>query len=117
MRPYLLIHCTDTARSSVWYQALGFQFRRQGRQHTWAELEWGGLLLFLHQSAAPRPEGFAMPGFEVTEPLEAVLKRLAPLTAGELPAILDEGFGRTATLHDPDGYAWSLNEHDPELYA
>lgn len=63
MKPYILIHCTDTARSQAWYQALGFQPRRQGRHGTWAELEFGGLLLYLHQSAQRRPDGFALARF------------------------------------------------------
>ena len=117
MKPYLLIHCTSAARSLGWYTKLGFTLRRQGRHGTWAELEWGDLLLFLHQSAAPHPGGFALPGFEVTEPLEGVLARLAPLTQDEMPPILDEGFGRTANLSDPDGYTWQLVEHQPERYA
>lgn len=117
MRPYILIHCTDTARSAAWYGALGFMPRRQGRHGTWAELEFGSLLLFLHASAERREEGFAMPGFEVQEPLEKVLERLAPLLDEGTPEIVDEGFGRTLILHDPDGYAWQLNEHEPELYA
>lgn len=117
MRPYLLIYCTDIPRSLAWYQALGFSFRRQGRHRSWAELEWGDLLLYLHGHSEVRPEGFALPGFEVQEPLEHVLARLAPLSQREIPAILDEGFGRIANLHDPDGYVWQLVEHDPDLYA
>lgn len=30
---------------------------------------------------------------------------------------MDEGSSRTLTLLDPDGYAWTLLEHEPELYA
>lgn len=31
--------------------------------------------------------------------------------------IVDEGFGRTLSLTDPDGYEWMILEHEPELYA
>lgn len=117
MKPYILIHCTDLPRSAAWYRALGFMPRRQGRQGTWAELHWDGLLLFLHQSGQRYPDGFAMPGFEVQQSLEGVLERLASVTGGETVSILDEAFGRVAFLRDPDGYEWQLIEHEPELYA
>ena len=108
--------------SQVWYERLGFTLRRTGRHGAWAELEWGapgtgGFLLFLHVEPAPRPAGFALPGFEVTEALEEVARRLAGLSYGEKPEILDEGYGRVLNLLDPDGYAWTLVEHEPELYA
>lgn len=117
MRPYLLVYATDVARSALWYEALGFRPRRTNRNGGWAELEWGETLLFLHAASSPRPAGFALPGFEATEPLESVAARLAPLGGGEVPEIVDEGYGRTLTLRDPDGYAWEIVEHDPELYA
>lgn len=117
MKPYLLIHASDVARSLEWYGRLGFYLRRVGRHGGWAELEWGDTLLFLHPAPTPRPAGFAMPGFEVTEPLETVAGRLSDAGLLSEINILDEGFGRTLTLTDPDGYEWQLLEHEPELYA
>ena len=122
MRPYVLLYVTDVARSQAWYERLGFAPRRQGRHGTWAELLWTGsegegFLLYLHGNPEARPAGFALPGFEVSGPLEDVAARLALLSCGETPAIVDEGFGRTLNLRDPDGYEWQLVEHEPELYA
>ena len=76
-----------------------------------------GLLLFLHGSPARRAAGFALPGFEVTASLDTGGAHLATLSCGEVPKIVDEGFGRTLTLLDPDRYAWTLTKHDPELYT
>lgn len=64
-----------------------------------------------------RGAGFALPGSEVRGSLDTVAARLAPLSCGEVAEIMDEGSSRTLTLLDPDGYAWTLLEHEPELYA
>ena len=50
------------------------------------------------------------------EPLEKVAARLA---AAGFPAgpIMDENFGRSMVVHDPDGAAVQINEHHPELYT
>ena len=84
MRPYILLYVTDVARSQAWYERLGFAPRRQGRHGSWAEMLWmgsegQGFLLYLHGNPEARPAGFALPGFEVTGPLEDVAARLAPL--------------------------------------
>jgi hypothetical protein len=31
--------------------------------------------------------------------------------------IVDEAFGRSLTIYDPDGLPIQINEHDPELYS
>lgn len=118
MKPYVLLYVTDVPRSRAWYEALGFGLRRLNRNGGWAELEWAGLLLYLHGADTPRPAGFALPGFEVTQPLDVLAARLrgAGIEAPDT-AILDEGYGRTLDLRDPDGYVWQIVEHEPELYA
>ncbi|GAA5532732.1 VOC family protein [Deinococcus aluminii] len=83
MRPYVLIYVTDVDRSRAWYERLGFRLRRLHRHGGWAELEWGEFLLYLHGTAAPRPAGFALPGFEAQEGLESLAARLS--AAGVLP--------------------------------
>lgn len=117
MRPTILIYATDVSRSREWYERLGFRLRRVNRHGGWAELEWGELLLYLHGTAAPRPAGFALPGFEAQESLDVLAGRLVALGVVTDPFILDEGFGRVLRLRDPDGYELDLVEHAPELYA
>jgi hypothetical protein len=54
--------------------------------------------------------------FEADEPLEDVAERLA--AAGFEPAaIVDENFGRSLRVADPDGVLVQINEHDRELYT
>ncbi len=54
--------------------------------------------------------------FEAEEPLEKISKRLT--AAGfEQEAIVDEAFGRSLGVRDPDGVRVQINEHDRELSA
>ena len=117
MKPYVLLYVTDVPCSQAWYERLGFRLRRVNRHGGWAELEWDGFLLFLHSTSHPRPAGFALPGFEAQEGLEAVAGRLAQAGLLPDPLILDEGYGRVLRLTDPDGYTLEIVEHEPELYA
>lgn len=117
-RPMIFLWVSDLTRSHSWYAALGFVPRRRGRSGQWAELEWpdGGVLLGLHAAALLPPPGRASLCFEVPD----IDRWLAALQSAGLNIpefILDEGFGRSAVLHDPDGTPVQLNEHLPELYA
>ena len=54
--------------------------------------------------------------FEADEPLEAITDRLR--AAGFDPGpILDEGFGRSMRVRDPDGVWVQINMFDRELYT
>lgn len=59
MNPYVMLYVTDVARSRDCYERLGFTLRRVSRHGSWAELQWGEFLIFLHGKDMPRPAGNA----------------------------------------------------------
>ncbi len=53
--------------------------------------------------------------FEATEPLEDVIERLREIGHEPETALVDEAFGRSFTVRDPEGLLLQVNEHDREL--
>lgn len=90
------------------------------------ELCAGDALLALHETS---PETFEGPRDEsgpgrvelslvATETLEAIRDKLrAAGGAWSVGSIIDEAFGRSLTILDPDGLPIQINEHDEELYT
>jgi len=54
--------------------------------------------------------------FEADEPLEAVVARLADAGFPAEP-IVDESFGRSFRVRDPDGVYVQINDNDRALYT
>jgi catechol 2,3-dioxygenase-like lactoylglutathione lyase family enzyme len=111
-------YVADMEASARFYTALGLAAGDGSRSGNWAELGASGGMLALHtarSSAADRP-GHVELSFEADEPLEAIAGRLA--SAGfEAEAIVDENFGRSLRVTDPDGVPVQVNEHDRTIYT
>jgi catechol 2,3-dioxygenase-like lactoylglutathione lyase family enzyme len=114
MRVLPIRYCADVAASTRFYRALGLDLGAATRPGSWVELPGAAGVLALHQ-AGDRP-GACELAFEADEPLEAVVARLA---AAGYPAgpILDESFGRSVRVRDPDGVPVQDNENDRSLYT
>ncbi len=101
------------------YRALGLELNSASRSGSWADMTAGGGMLGLHIAAdaeAPRPTGECELSFEADERLEETLSRLQ--AAGYADAhIIDEAFGRSLRVTDPDGVPVQVNELDPDLYT
>lgn len=120
MRAMPIRYVRDMAGARRFYQALGLRHdftsrpTRRGTSH-WSELlgESGGLALHHMPADAEHPP--VELSFEAGEPLEAVVARLR--AAGYEPAteIVDEAFGRSFTVRDPEGLLIQVNEHDRDL--
>lgn len=117
-------YCADIAASTRFYEALGLAIDSASRTGFWVEMPAAAGMLALH--AAGDTEGGATddcdrPGscelsFESGESLETVATRLK--SAGFAPeAIVDESFGRSLRVRDPDGVLVQVNEHDRGLYT
>lgn len=125
MRPLTLRYVRDVEAVERFYVALGLNVTFRSRPTrvgttTWTELTGSGGVLALHAvdddvDMAPHPA--VSLAFEASEPLEAVVERLR--AAGHAPrtAIVDESFGRSFTVVDPEGLVVQVNEHDRELQA
>jgi predicted lactoylglutathione lyase len=111
-------YVTDVAVSARFYAALGLVQGDSSRSGNWTELNGSGGMLALHtartsQQDSPQRVELA---FETREELEELAGRLT--AAGFEPeAIVDENFGRSLHVIDPDGVLVQVNEHDRELYT
>ncbi|MGD0685379.1 MAG: VOC family protein [Streptosporangiaceae bacterium] len=106
------------AASARFYAALGLLQGDSSRSGNWIELSGSGGMLALHAAGTSRQDvpGCVELSFETEEPLEDLAARLA--AAGFVPeAIVDENFGRSLRVVDPDEVLVQVNENDRDLYT
>jgi catechol 2,3-dioxygenase-like lactoylglutathione lyase family enzyme len=111
-------YVADVAAATRFYTALGLVQGDRSRSGNWTELNAAGGTLALHtvRTAEQDIPGRVELSFESAEPLEELVQRLR--AAGFEPdAIVDENFGRSLRVIDPDGVPVQVNEHDRELYT
>jgi catechol 2,3-dioxygenase-like lactoylglutathione lyase family enzyme len=114
MRVLPIRYCADVAESTRFYRALGLELGAATRPGSWVELPAAAGTLALHKTS--EGAGDCELAFEADEPLEAVAARLTE--AGYAPEpIVDESFGRSLRVRDPDGVAVQVNENDRTLYT
>lgn len=127
MRPLALRYVHDVDAVERFYEALGLAVAFRSRRNRvgttkWVEMAGGPGLLALHATPEPgQNEEPAEPpvalAFEAEEPLEDVVARLRAAGFDPETAIVDEAFGRSFTVRDPEGLLVQVNEHDRELQA
>ena len=120
MRVMPIRYVRDVAGASRFYQALGlrhdFTSRPNRRGHSvWTELlaDTGGVAL--HYAPEDSPSPAVELSLESDEPLEDVATRLRSAGYELATAIVDESFGRSFTVRDPEGLVIQVNEHDRDL--
>jgi catechol 2,3-dioxygenase-like lactoylglutathione lyase family enzyme len=114
MRVLPIRYCADVEASTRFYRALGLELGAATRPGSWVELPAAAGILALHRSA--EDAGDCELAFEADEPLEAVVARLADAGYPAEP-IVDESFGRSLRVRDPDGVYVQVNENDRTLYT
>jgi catechol 2,3-dioxygenase-like lactoylglutathione lyase family enzyme len=114
LTPLPIVYVTDMARSLQFYQALGFTIHHEGQM--WSELRLGESRLALH-GTDPLPTGPLRIelAFAAHISLEALTTQLQAADMTIENEIVDEAFGRSLLLRDPDGLPLQINEHDPDL--
>ncbi len=140
--PILYTHFFDD--SVDFYQRLGFQLTVRDRVYKWAELRMGDMLLGIHEAPASdaadmhdadgdsaqsahrtdtdRQKAVQLPpirlSFDCRDVLENVLLYLVDRRIYLLGApIIDEAYGRSYSIRDPDGREIELVERDRNLYS
>jgi len=111
-------YVADMAASARFYAALGLVPGDSSRSGNWTELNAAGGILALHSARTSEQDipGRVELSFETAEQLEMLAERLT--AAGFEPeAIVDENFGRSLRVTDPDGVLVQVNEHDRDLYT
>lgn len=116
MRLLPIRYARDVEATVAFYRALGLDRGAQTRPGSWVELPAATGALAVHAAQAPEEAGATELAFESLEPLEAVHDRLVAAGYGPGP-ILDEAFGRSFRVPDPDGAWVQVNELDRDLYT
>lgn len=116
MRVLPIRYCADMTASTRFYRALGLELGAATRPGSWVELPAAAGVLALHRADTSADAGRCELAFEADEALEKVADRLR--SAGFAPEpIVDESFGRSLRVPDPDGAWVQVNEYDRELYT
>jgi catechol 2,3-dioxygenase-like lactoylglutathione lyase family enzyme len=114
LMPLPIVYVTDMGKSLAFYQALGFSVKNEGQ--VWSELRMGDAGLALHgtdeTASGTQRMGLAMTAYQ---PLEMILIELTSAGISITNEIVDEAFGRSLLIRDPDGMPIQLNQHDPTL--
>src|SRR2546421_6048824 len=115
MRVMPIRYSSDVEAMTRFYEALGLRVGSVSRPGGWVELPAEGGMLALHR-ASGEDVGRCELAFEADERLEVVAARLQ--AAGFEPGpVIDEGFGRSLRVPDPDGVWVQINEYDRALYT
>ena len=108
----------DPAAMRRFLEALGLTTTLASDGGGWVALDGSGGGVGLHAASTaehPRSPGETELSFESDEPLENVQARLA--AAGFPSEIIDESFGRSLRVVDPDGQAFQINEAMTDEYG
>ena len=123
MKPVAIRYVRDVDRALEFYTALGlgheFSTRPTRRGPVmWTEMTGTGGLLALHHLPAEEagtpgaPHAPVELSFEASEPLEEVVGRLRAAGYEPETVIVDESFGRSFQVRDPEGLLIQVNEND-----
>ena len=110
-----LRYSTDVAASTRFYRTLGLTVGAASRPGGWVEMPAAEGMLAIHESSAEE-RGDSEVAFETDEPLEEVKARMveAGYTAGP---VIDENFGESLRVLDPDDVWVQINRYDRSLYT
>jgi predicted enzyme related to lactoylglutathione lyase len=110
MRLQPIVYASSMDRTVGWYEAV-LGRAPVSRSAAWSAFDIGGAMLGIHLGERTAPAGPVALSLIATAPLEEVLARLA--AAGITPEgeIVDQPFGRSFVLRDPEGLAVQVNEH------
>lgn len=115
MRVMPIRYSSDVMAMTRFYEVLGLQVGSVSRPGGWIELPAEGGMLAIHH-ASGEDAGRCELAFEVNERLEDIAARLQAAGFEPGPPI-DEGFGQSLRVQDPDGVWVQINLYDRELYT
>lgn len=99
----------------AFYRALGLLSGASARPGNWVEMPAEAGMLAIHKASAEDARSCEI-AFATDEPLEDVSERM--LGAGfEAGPVVDENYGQSLRLCDPDGVWVQVNRYDRELYT
>lgn len=109
MQLQTVVYVTDMDRSIAFYERLGFEVEYRGGP-VWTAFKGSDGILALHTvEELPGPGRVAL-GLMADRPLEEIVETWAGLGI-EAGPIESQSFGRSMSVHDPDGLSIQINEH------
>ncbi|MEV0283645.1 VOC family protein [Kribbella sp. NPDC050820] len=107
-------YVADVETSRRFYEGLGLRYRADVSVPVWAHLDVAAGAVGIHDAAVSKgkPIGTVELGFATDEKLEDVAARLTD--RGYEHILVDEDFGRSIRVTDPDGVTIQIQEIDPE---
>ncbi len=100
-----IVYVTDMTASTAWYGALLDAEPAMASEH-WTTFDCDGATLALHLSDEAATPGSVELSLVAAAPLEAAHGRVSDATE-----IIEQPFGRSFTVTDPDGTVIQVNEH------
>ena len=100
-----IVYVTDMAASTAWYGALLGAEPAMASEH-WTAFDCGGATLALHLTDEDPSSGSVELSLVAEAPLEDAHGRVSGATE-----IIEQPFGRSFTVTDPDGTVIQVNEH------
>ncbi|WP_326698811.1 VOC family protein [Streptomyces sp. NBC_01754] len=103
-------YVADVEASRLFYTGLGLALGPDGGVDVWVQLAAGAGAVGIHDAAVSqgRPPGTTELGFTTDEKLEDVAERLT--RSGYDHRLVDENFGRSIRVTDPDGVVVQIQE-------
>ncbi|MGH8885557.1 MAG: hypothetical protein ACRDYX_10380 [Egibacteraceae bacterium] len=115
LTPLPVLFVRNMRASLGFCRALGLRLWARSRNGRWAELAAANGMIALHVTDHEADQHIEL-AFECHGPLEPLAERLK--AAGfTVEDIVDEGFGRSMSVHEPNGFVLRIDEPDPDLYA
>ncbi|WP_086824129.1 VOC family protein [Allokutzneria sp. NRRL B-24872] len=115
MRVMPIRYTRDAEALTRFYRALGLELGPVSRPGGWLELPGDGGVLAIHRSTA-EDAGRCELAFAADEPLDDVAERLRAAGFAPEPPV-DEAFGHSMRVQDPDGVWVQINLYDRQLYT
>lgn len=109
-------YTSDVAALTRFYEVLGLAVGDRTRTGGWQELPGTSGRLAVHEAGSGSAPGSCELSFATEEALDVVRQRI--VAAGyEAEAVVDESFGHSLGVRDPDGVRVQINANDRELYT
>ncbi|WP_405576462.1 VOC family protein [Streptomyces sp. NBC_01092] len=107
-------YVADVEASRDFYAGLGLAVRQEPGAAVWVQLSAAAGAVGVHAAAVSqgRPPGTTELGFATDEPLEQIAQRLE--RDGYPYELVEENFGRSIRVTDPDGVVVQIQHIDPD---
>lgn len=110
MRLQPIVYTADMDAAVNWYAKV-LDVEPAFRSEMWTAIPAGDATLGIHHVSERADGSNVAISLIATEPLEAVIGRLATVGIDPAGPIEDQPFGRSVLLRDPDGAPVQVNEH------